>query len=295
MHKESSNQNSKLTDPQTGLTIFPRYEIPSPQASVNKLTLRTFERILDIDPSLLPALHEFAQFDPETFGHSLSVAHVAENAYREYAQQHGLEENENATIFFLAGLFHDIGKTGIDKRGSAGSKILLYPERRSGNHITPDELRVIRAHDEIGGRMLKHILKESNISKEVATPVILLTNTHHGKLPPSPLSKVDRFRSIFFTLCDCAVTTREWRSFCPEARSLTIESLLKYVPPELIINEDGQVKNDVLKEIIELIMGVTYSIDPILRNQPTSIPEEHRDGKKTTTLRNARQSAWDNQ
>ena len=279
-----SNTKSRLN---SSLKLFP-FELP--QYPTNDLFFRTFERVSHSNPDLLPVLNEFAQFDPETFKHSLSVAHVAENAYCVYAQSHGIEISESSDIF-LAGLFHDIGKAGIGKNLKHSNEI-LYPEKQSGKIITPAEKKLIGVHDELGGLMLKHIFNESKIPKEAAEKAILLANSHHGKLPTSPLSRADKFKLLIFIMSDCAVTMRECRSFSKEARELSINDLSKFLPFELITDANMQVDNNMLNEMMSIVIDFTHSINPILRQEPAPLPEQFRDGKETTILRDATIVAW---
>lgn len=79
--------------------------------------------------------------DPYTCGHSQRVAHLA----AALAQAHGLDE-ELVERIRIAGLVHDVGKIGVPE------SVL----RKSGR-LTDEEFDLIKAHPEIGHRILKDI------------------------------------------------------------------------------------------------------------------------------------------
>ena len=92
--------------------------------------------------------------DPYTCGHSNRVARVSVRL----AQEMGLSTEQVNTIY-LSGLLHDIGKIGID------DTVLRKP-----GALTPEEYEHIKAHAEIGHRILAEVKKLDEV-----LPVVL----HH--------------------------------------------------------------------------------------------------------------------
>jgi len=90
--------------------------------------------------SLIGLAEELDVRDTGTTGHCQTVARYAELMARELGFS-----DERAERVRLAGLVHDIGKTGVSDRLMAKS-----------GPLDPDEWRSIRTHPEIGARLLAH-------------------------------------------------------------------------------------------------------------------------------------------
>ena len=85
--------------------------------------------------------------DPYTSGHSERVAHLA----RQLALAAG-DDEETAERVWICGLVHDVGKIGVPEA------VLCKPGR-----LTDEEFELIRAHPEIGHRILKDIPQMADV------------------------------------------------------------------------------------------------------------------------------------
>jgi len=85
--------------------------------------------------------------DPYTSGHSERVAHLA----RQLAVEAGIDE-DTAERVWICGLVHDVGKIGVPE------SVLCKPGR-----LTDEEFDLIKAHPEIGYRILKDIPQMADV------------------------------------------------------------------------------------------------------------------------------------
>ncbi len=142
--------------------------------------------------------------DPYTSGHSERVAHLA----RQLAIAAGYDE-EMAERVWICGLVHDVGKIGVPEA------VLCKPGR-----LTDEEFDLIRAHPEIGHRILKDIPQMSDV-----LPGVL---SHHerydGRGYPNNLAGEDL--PLFARLIgladsfDAMSSTRTYRSAMPREKVL---------------------------------------------------------------------------
>lgn len=142
--------------------------------------------------------------DPYTSGHSERVAHLA----RQLAIAAGYDE-ETAERVWICGLVHDVGKIGVPEA------VLCKPGR-----LTDEEFDLIRAHPEIGHRILKDIPQMSDV-----LPGVL---SHHerydGRGYPNNLAGEDL--PLFARLIgladsfDAMSSTRTYRSAMPREKVL---------------------------------------------------------------------------
>jgi len=143
--------------------------------------------------------------DPYTSGHSERVAHLA----RQLAIAAGYDE-ETAERVWICGLIHDVGKIGVPEA------VLCKPGR-----LTDEEFDLIRAHPEIGHRILKDIPQMSDV-----LPGVL---SHHerwdGRGYPNNLAGEDL--PLFARLIgladsfDAMSSTRTYRSAMPRDKVLS--------------------------------------------------------------------------
>ncbi len=142
--------------------------------------------------------------DPYTSGHSERVAHLA----RQLAVAAGHSE-EIAERVWICGLVHDVGKIGVPEA------VLCKPGR-----LTDDEFDLIRAHPEIGHRILKDIPQMADV-----LPGVL---SHHerwdGKGYPNNIASDEL--PLFARLIgladsfDAMSSTRTYRSAMPREKVL---------------------------------------------------------------------------
>ncbi len=92
-----------------------------------------------IEQSLLTFAKTIDAKDPYTNGHSIRVAKYS----RELARRMNMSEEAQENIYYIA-LLHDIGKIGIP------DNILNKPGK-----LTPEEMKIIQRHVDIGGEILK--------------------------------------------------------------------------------------------------------------------------------------------
>jgi HD-GYP domain-containing protein (c-di-GMP phosphodiesterase class II) len=142
--------------------------------------------------------------DPYTSGHSERVAHLA----RQLASAAG-HDDEVAERVWICGLVHDVGKIGVPEA------VLCKPGR-----LTDGEFDLIRAHPEIGYRILKDIPQMSDV-----LPGVL---SHHerwdGRGYPNGIAGEDL--PLFGRLIgladsfDAMSSTRTYRSAMPREKVL---------------------------------------------------------------------------
>lgn len=144
--------------------------------------------------------------DPYTRGHSARVAEYCERIGEKIGVS--LEEREHLQY---AGLFHDVGKIGIDEQ------ILRKPQA-----LDPEERAVIQRHPIIGATIIRPI----GLFKETVLPMVLYHHeTFDGKGYPDGLTGAEiplgaRIVAIADAL-DTMATDRPYRSALP------VEAILK--------------------------------------------------------------------
>ncbi len=109
------------------------------RVKINTMHRRQQEYRSIIEQALLTFAKTIDAKDPYTNGHSIRVAKYS----RELARRLGMSDEEQENIYYIA-LLHDIGKIGIP------DNILNKPGK-----LTPEEMRIIQRHVDIGGEILK--------------------------------------------------------------------------------------------------------------------------------------------
>jgi len=144
--------------------------------------------IIARDESTLLGLANIKDYDDYTFNHSVNVAIYA----IALGQRLGISKRQ-LNYLGMAGLFHDIGKTNIEK------EVLNKP-----GQLTPEEWEVIKRHPVLGAEIVLHLRGWGELSARMMTAAF----EHHRKYdlsgyPPSQHPRRPTLFSRIITLADC--------------------------------------------------------------------------------------------
>ncbi len=186
------------------------------------------------DESTLLGLANIKSYDDYTFNHSVNVAIYA----IALGQRLGLTR-KHLNYLGMAGLFHDIGKTGISR------DILNKPAR-----LTPEEWAVVQEHPVRGAEIVMGIRGWGELSTRMMTAAF----EHHRKYDGSgyPVMRHPRPPSLFsriITLVDCYDAIGRPRVYRRNA-------FLPYQILELLLEQSGRDFDPLLVKVFIGMIGV---------------------------------------
>jgi putative nucleotidyltransferase with HDIG domain len=197
-----------------------RGRIPSSRRVMK--VIKNFVTITMHDPSTLLGLSMIKDYDNYTFNHSVNVGVLS----MAMAASLSMERKEIEEIG-AAGLLHDVGKTGIDK------KILNKPGR-----FTSSEFEVMKKHPEIGAMIIR---KMEGFSEAIAHGVLGHHIMHNRKGYPE-WAQGESFGIVadIISIADCydACTTLRCyqRPMSPKSAISQLQSMAgTHLNPELLL------------------------------------------------------------
>jgi putative nucleotidyltransferase with HDIG domain len=223
-----------------------------------KKVIKNFVTVTMNDPATLLGLSMIKDYDNYTFNHSVNVGVLAMSLAATLSF-----ERKDIEEIGAAGLLHDVGKTGIDK------KILNKPGR-----FTSSEFEVMKKHPEIGAMIIR---KMEGFSETIAQGVLGHHIMHNRKGYPE-WAKGEPFSAIadMISICDCydACTTLRCyqRPMSPKAAIGQLQNMAgTHLNPDLLlrfIEMMGQFPVGTLVRLDNNEVAVVYRPNPVDSERP---------------------------